>query len=56
MTKLVKALKGKKSYIVATTGVIYAVVVVGWQGGDWGAASEVILAALGLAGLRDAIK
>ena len=56
MTKAFNALKGKKSYIVASVSVVYAVVVVGWQGGDWGAASEVILAALGLAGLRDAIK
>lgn len=52
MTKLWNFLKGKKSYIVSATGVLYALVVVGWQAGDWTSANQMILASLGLAGLK----
>jgi hypothetical protein len=45
-------LSGKKTYIVAAVAVAYALVVVGWQGGDWGHAQEIVLAALGGSALR----
>lgn len=48
-------LQGRKTYIVAAVTVLYALVVVGWGGGEWHAAAELILAGLGLAGLRDGV-
>ena len=56
MKKLWELLKGKKSYIVASVAVLYAVIVVGWQGGDWHGSAQLVLAALGLGSVRHAIK
>jgi len=56
MTKLLEQLKGKKTFLVSGTTIAYAVIVVGWGTGDWASANQMVLAALGLAGLRDAIK
>lgn len=55
INKLWEGLRGRKSYLVAIVSVLYAVVVVGWQGGDWVQAGQIILAALGLGALRNAI-
>lgn len=46
-------LKGKKSYLVALITILYALIIVGWQQGDWQQASELVLAALGLSALRN---
>jgi hypothetical protein len=48
-------LKGYKTYIVVVAMILYAVIVLGWQGGDWAAAGRTVLEALGLAGIRNAI-
>ncbi len=45
-------LKGKKTYVVAAAMIFYAVVVLGLQGGDWGAVSKMVLEALAIVGLR----
>jgi len=55
MKNLLSKLNGKKSYIVAAATVAYALVVVGWGTGDWATASELVLAALGLASLRHGV-
>lgn len=49
-------LKGKKTHIVSLVVIVYAVVVVGWQGGEWQTSAEMIMAALGLSSVRHAIK
>ena len=56
MKKLLELLKGKKSYIVSSATILYALLVVGWQGGDWMQAQKLILGALGLAALRNGMK
>jgi len=48
-------LKGKKTYIVAGVMVIYALVIIGWNGGDWGEAYKLILEATGIGTLRAGI-
>lgn len=35
--------------------IAYAVVVVGWQGGDWNQAGQLVIGALGLGTLRNAL-
>lgn len=50
--KLLIFLQGKKTYVIAFAGLVYAVVIVGWQQGDWSSCWELVLAALGLGGLR----
>lgn len=45
-------LEGKKSFIVAAAMIFYAVVVLGFQGGDWNEATKLILEGLALFGLR----
>ena len=55
LRKLADFLGGKKTFIVAITTVLYAVIVVGWQMGDWNQASQLILVALGLGAVRHAI-
>ena len=48
-------LQGKKTYIVATVMALYAIVVVGFHGGDIEAAGRLIMEAAALAGLRNGI-
>lgn len=55
MKKLWSKLKGWKTYGIAATMVVYAVVVVGFHGGDWASAGKLILEAMAMAGLRNAI-
>ena len=56
MKKLVSFLDGKKTFIVAAVLFLQAVVVTGWQNGDWNAAIDQALLALGLGALRDGIR
>lgn len=56
MTKLMKMFNGKKTYLVCAVSIAYAVVVVGWQAGDWTASTQMVLAALGAAGLRNGME
>lgn len=46
---------GYKTYAVMIAMMLYAVVVVGWQGGDWNQAAQLFLGAAGLGGLRNAL-
>ena len=55
MTNVVEWLQGKKAYIIAFATIVYAVVIVGWQNGDWEQATNLILGALGLSTLRAGI-
>jgi len=55
MTNLIEWLRGKKAYIIAFAAIVYAVVIVGWQNGDWEQATNLILSALGLSALRAGI-
>lgn len=48
-------LTGKKSYIVSVVGLVYAVVIVGWQQHNWVGAAQTVLGAGGLASLRSAV-
>lgn len=56
MTQLIQKLSGYKSYAVAVVTVLYAVVIVGGQHGDWNNATQLILGALGLGALRHGMK
>ncbi len=49
-------LNGKKTYIIAVVAVAYAVVIVGWQQGNWQAALELIMAALGGSAIRHGVE
>jgi len=55
MKKVWGKLEGSKTYIVSTVVIVYAIVVAGWQMGDWNTASQLILGALGLGAVRHAI-
>ena len=48
-------LKGKKTYLVATAAIVYAVSAVIYGAIDPVTAIQIIMNALGIAGLRDAI-
>ena len=50
-----KKLQGKKTYAVAVIMLVYAVAVEGFFKNDWNSAGQIILQALGLAGLRNAM-
>jgi len=52
MSGLIDWLKGKKSFIIATVTILYAIVIIGWQQGDWGQAFTIIWAALGFSAFR----
>ena len=56
MEKLKLWLAGKKTYVVMAVMVLYALVVIGLQGGDWNQATQLIMGALGLGALRNGIK
>lgn len=45
-------LAGWKTYLVGFAMILYAVVVLGLQNGDWNSAVEMVLAALAVMGLR----
>lgn len=45
-------LKGKKTYIVAAMTITYALVVQGWQLGDWASAMDMVFVALGMGSIR----
>jgi hypothetical protein len=55
MLKLWNKLKGKKTYICSATMILYAIIIIGWQGGNWSAAGDMVLQALAAAGIRNAI-
>lgn len=48
-------LKGKKTYIVAVVMICYAIAFLGWYNGDWSSAGKMVLEAMGMAGLRNAL-
>jgi hypothetical protein len=48
-------LNGKKSYIAAAAMLIFAVVIQGWQNGDWQGAIKSALESLSVFGIRLAI-
>lgn len=52
MKEIVAWLEGKKTFIVSFAMIVFALIVTGWQDGDWASAWEQILVALGLSGLR----
>jgi hypothetical protein len=54
--KIWETLKGKKTYLVAGATILYAVIVVGWQGHDWRAAAEMVLVSMGMGTLRHGMK
>ena len=45
-------LRGKKSYFVAGATILYALVIEGWQNGNWALAGQIIWGALGFSALR----
>lgn len=49
-------LNNKKTYFIATAIIFYAIVVEGWQNGNWSLAVEMILGALGLGALRAGVQ
>lgn len=55
MKDLLEKLKGKKSYFIMVATILYAVIIVGWQNGDWSTALELIWGALGFGALRAGI-
>jgi len=52
MSSIIAWLQGKKTYFIMFAIIVHAIVVTGWQGGDWSAAFQEILAALGLGAIR----
>jgi len=53
--KILEFLQGKKSFLIVIATIIYAVVIIGWQGGNWSEAMAIIWAALGFGALRAGI-
>lgn len=54
MSSIVRALKGKKTYIVAALIIVYAIIFRGFGANDWNTASGMISTALIGACLRNA--
>ena len=48
-------LEGKKSFLISIATIGYAIIVVGWQNGDWTEAMMIIWGALGFSALRAGI-
>lgn len=46
---------GYKTYATAITMILYAVVIIGWQGQDWVLAVKLVLEAVAMASIRHAI-
>ncbi len=53
--KVLTAINGKKTYIVAGVTVLYALLVVGWGQNDWHTALPLLLSGGGLGSLRSAL-